>query len=34
MEVMVNPRAARDFAKAFLQRSKTDALDAAVLLEE
>lgn len=34
IEVMVvNPRAARDFAKAFLQRSKTDALDAGVLLE-
>lgn len=34
IEVMViNPRAARDFAKAFLQRSKTDALDAEVLLE-
>lgn len=34
VEVMVvNPRAARDFAKAFLQRSKTDALDAKVLLE-
>ena len=34
IEVMVvNPRAARDFAKAFLQRSKTDALDATVLLE-
>lgn len=34
LEVMVvNPRAARDFAKAFLRRSKTDAIDAAVLLE-
>lgn len=34
LEVMVvNPRAARDFAKAFLHRSKTDALDAQVLLE-
>ena len=34
IEVMVvNPRAARDFAKAFLQRSKTDVLDAEVLLE-
>jgi len=34
IEVMViNPRAARDFAKAFLHRSKTDALDAEVLLE-
>jgi len=34
IEVMVvNPRAARDFAKAFLLRSKTDALDAWVLLE-
>jgi transposase len=34
IEVMVvNPRAARDFAKAFLQRSKTDALDAMVLPE-
>ena len=33
-EVMVvNPRAARDFAKAFLLRSKTDAIDAWVLLE-
>ena len=34
IEVMVvNPRAARDFAKAFLLRSKTDDLDASVLLE-
>jgi len=34
IEVMVvNPRASRDFAKAFLQRSKTDTLDATVLLE-
>jgi len=34
IEVMViNPRASRDFAKAFLHRSKTDALDAEVLLE-
>jgi transposase len=34
IEVMVvNPRAARDFARAFMQRSKTDSLDAAVLLE-
>jgi transposase len=34
IEVMViNPRAARDFAKAFLHRSKTDELDAEVLLE-
>lgn len=34
IEVMVvNPRAARDFARAAMQRSKTDALDAAVLLE-
>lgn len=34
IEVMVvNPRAARDFARAFLHRSKTDSLDAAVLLE-
>lgn len=33
-EIMViNPRAARDFARAAMQRSKTDALDAAVLLE-
>jgi len=33
-EVMViNPRVARDFARAQMQRSKTDALDAAVLLE-
>ena len=34
IEVMViNPRVARDFAKASMQRSKTDALDAGVLLE-
>ncbi len=34
IEVMVvNPRAAREFAKAAMQRSKTDKLDAAVLLE-
>ncbi len=34
VEVMVaNPRAIKDFAGAFLQRSKTDALDAVVLLE-
>jgi transposase len=34
LEVMVaNPRAIKDFARAFLQRSKTDALDAAVILE-
>lgn len=34
IEVMVvNPRAARDFARAVMQRSKTDKLDAAVLLE-
>jgi transposase len=34
IEVMVaNPRAARDFAKAFMLRSKTDKLDASVLLE-
>jgi transposase len=34
IEVMVvNPRAARDFARASLQRSKTDSLDAATLLE-
>jgi transposase len=34
VEVMVaNPRAIKDFARAFLQRSKTDALDAAVILE-
>lgn len=34
IEVMVvNPRAARDFARAAMQRSKTDKLDAAVLLE-
>jgi transposase len=34
IEVMVvNPRAARDFAKAFLLRSKTDDIDAWVLLE-
>jgi len=31
--MVVNPRAARDFAKAFLLRSKTDTLDASVLLE-
>jgi len=31
--MVVNPRAARDFARAAMQRSKTDALDAAVLLE-
>lgn len=34
VEVMVvNPRAARDFAKACLHRSKTDALDARILLD-
>lgn len=34
VEVMVaNPRAARNFAKALLKRSKTDAVDAGVLLE-
>lgn len=34
VEVMVaNPRVIQDFARAFLQRSKTDALDAAVILE-
>lgn len=34
IEVMVvNPRVARDFARALTQRSKTDALDAAMLLE-
>jgi transposase len=34
VEVMVaNPRAIADFARAFLQRSKTDALDAVVILE-
>lgn len=34
IELMVaNPRAVRDFAGAFLRRSKTDALDADVLLE-
>lgn len=34
IEVMVaNPRAAANFAKAVLQRSKTDRLDAAMLLE-
>lgn len=34
VEVMViNPRAVRDFARACLQRSKTDALDAQTLLE-
>ncbi len=31
--MVVNPRAARDFARAMMQRSKTDKLDAAVLLE-
>lgn len=31
--MVVNPRAARDFAKACLHRSKTDAVDAQVLLE-
>jgi transposase len=31
--MVVNPRAARDFARASMQRSKTDTLDAAVLLE-
>ena len=34
IEVQVaNPRAVRDFARAWLQRSKTDAIDAQVLLE-
>lgn len=34
MEVMVaNPRAARNFAQALMQRSKTDPLDARMLLE-
>lgn len=34
VEVMVaNPRAIKDFARAFLQRSKTDALDAKAILE-
>lgn len=34
IEVMVaNPRAIKDFARAFLQRSKTDALDAKAILE-
>jgi transposase len=34
VELMVaNPRAIADFARAFLQRSKTDALDAVVILE-
>ena len=34
LEVMVvNPKAAHNFAQAFLQRSKTDSLDAQVLLE-
>ena len=34
IEVMVaNPRAIADFAKALLQRSKTDKLDAEVMLE-
>lgn len=31
--MVVNPRAARDFAKAWLHRSKTDKIDAGVLLE-
>ncbi len=31
--MMVNPRAARNFAKALMQRSKTDPVDARVLLE-
>jgi transposase len=31
--MVVNPRAARNFARANMQRSKTDALDATVLLE-
>lgn len=30
---VANPRAVRDFARAWLQRSKTDAIDAQVLLE-
>jgi len=34
VEVMVaNPRAIKDFARAFLQRSKTDVLDARAILE-
>lgn len=34
IEVMVvNPRAAKDFSRAAMKRSKTDAIDAAVLLE-
>ena len=34
IEVMlINPRAARDFARAMMKRSKTDKLDAATLLE-
>lgn len=34
IDVMVaNPRATRDFARAFLKRSKTDAIDAELLLE-
>lgn len=34
VEVMVvNPKAAHNFAEAFLQRSKTDAIDAQILLE-
>src|SRR6266436_6830569 len=34
IEIMVaNPRGVRDFARALLQRSKTDPLDAWVLLE-
>lgn len=31
--MVVNPRAARDFARAWLHRSKTDAVDAEVILE-
>ncbi len=31
--MVINPRVARDFARATMQRSKTDALDAGVLLE-
>ena len=31
--MVANPRAIADFAKALLQRSKTDKLDAEVMLE-
>ncbi len=31
--MVVNPTAARDFGRALMQRSKTDRVDAGVLLE-